>query len=201
MKHKVGDKVRIKSIDWYNANKSDKDCFIVDGVGFTTGMSEYCGKEATITEINECEEAFRINIDKGKFWYNEGMIEETPDSTSDTFRNIADTIRKIAEIIRKDNIGFSVKEENGEIIIKPIKVEKQLNDYPLDMPVMVSDDLKYWRLAYYYSRKSVYSSGKSSKDAPDSYMNYKYTIPFSQFDPKNIEESIKHNIVTKDLEQ
>ena len=143
----------------------------------------------------------RINIDKGRFWYNEGMIEETPDSTSDTFQNIADTIRKIAEIIRKDNIGFSVKEENGEIIIKPIKVEKQLNDYPLDMPVMVSDDLKYWQLAYYYSRKSVYSSGKSSKDAPDSYSNYKYTIPFSQFDPKNIEESLKHNIVPKKLKQ
>lgn len=201
MKHKVGDKVRIKSIDWYNQNKGYKEYFSVDGVSFTTGMSEYCGKEATITEINECEEAFRINIDKGRFWYNEGMIEETPDSTSDTFQNIADTIRKIAEIIRKDNIGFSVKEENGEIIIKPIKVEKQLNDYPLDMPVMVSDDLKYWQLAYYYSRKSVYSSGKSSKDAPDSYSNYKYTIPFSQFDPKNIEESLKHNIVPKKLKQ
>lgn len=201
MKHKVGDKVRIKSIDWYNQNKAYKGYFNVDGVYFAPGMSEYCGKEATITEIDECEEAFKINIDKGKYWYNEGMIEETPDSTSDTFQNIADTIRKIAEIIRKDNIGFSVKEYNGEIIIKPIKVEKQLNDYPLDMPVMVSDDLKCWKLAYYYSRKSVYSSGKSSKDAPDSYRNYKYTIPFSQFDPKNIEESLKHNIVTKDLEQ
>lgn len=201
MKHKVGDKVRIKSIDWYKQNKAYKGYFSVDGVCFAPGMSEYCGKEATITEINECEEAFRIDIDKSKYWFNEGMIEETPDFTSDTFQNIADTIRKIAAIIRKDNIGFSVKEENGEIIIKPIKVEKQLNDYPLDMPVMVSDDLKCWKLAYYYSRKSVYLYGKSSKDAPDTYANYKYIIPFSKFDPKNIEESLKHNIVTKDLKQ
>ena len=204
MKHKVGDKVRIKSIDWYNENKDLYGGFLVNGTPFVPLMSEYCGKEATITAIVIRDKVeFKINIDKGKFLYDEGMFEDIPenDSTSDTFQNIADTIRKIAEIIRKDNIGFSVKEENGEIIIKPIKVEKQLNDYPLDMPVMVSDDLKYWQLAYYYSRKSVYSSGKSSKDAPDSYSNYKYTIPFSQFDPKNIEESLKHNIVPKKLKQ
>lgn len=194
MKYKVGDKVRIKSIDWYNENKDEFGSISVKGVIFNKGMSEHCGKEATITEVLSRYNVYILSVDKNHFWYNEGMFEETPDSTSDTFQNIADTIRN-------DNIGFSVKEENGEIIIKPIKVEKQLNDYPLDMPVMVSDDLKYWRLAYYYSRKSVYSSGKSSKDAPDSYMNYKYTIPFSQFDPKNIEESLKHNIVTKDLEQ
>lgn len=199
MKHKVGDKVRIKSIDWYNENKNSCGNFKVNYLPFLKDMAEYCGKEVIITKIDEKSGTFRVNLDK--HWFNEEMIEEIPDTNSDIFQEIADTIRKIAEIIRKDNIGFSVKEENGEIIIKAIKVEKQLNDYPLDMPVMVSDDLKYWQLAYYYSRKSVYSSGKSSKDAPDSYRNYKYTIPFSQFDPKNIEESLKHNIVTKDLEQ
>lgn len=201
MKHKVGDKVRIKSIDWYNENKDKNGIIRLFELNFVPEMSKYCGREAIITACGSYG-TYKIDIDKIN-WFNDEMFEETPenDFTSDIFQNIADTIRKIAEIIRKDNIGFSVKEENGEIIIKPIKVEKQLNDYPLDMPVMVSDDLKYWRLAYYYSRKSVYSSGKSSKDAPDSYMNYKYTIPFSQFDPKNIEESLKHNIVTKDLEQ
>lgn len=201
MKHKVGDKVRIKSIDWYNENKDKNGIIQLFELNFVPEMSKYCGREAIITACGSYG-TYKIDIDKIN-WFNDEMFEETPenDFTSDTFQNIADTIRKIAEIIRKDNIGFSVKEENGEIIIKPIKVEKQLNDYPLDMPVMVSDDLKYWQLAYYYSRKSVYSSGKSSKDAPDSYRNYKYTIPFSQFDPKNIEESLKHNIVTKDLEQ
>lgn len=141
MKHKVGDKVRIKSIDWYNQNKkSCGDDFQVNGLSFLKGMTQYCGKEGIITEIDGKDGTFRVNLDV-EYWFNEGMIEEIPDtnSTSDTFQNIADTIRKIAEIIRKDNIGFSVKEENGEIIIKPIKVEKQLNDYPLDMPVMVSD--------------------------------------------------------------
>ncbi len=194
MKHKVGDKVRIKSIDWYNENKDDETYFSVDGIYFIPGMSEYCGKEATITEIDECEEAFRINIDKGKYWYNEGMIEETPDSTSDTFQNIADTIRKIAEIIRKDNIGLSVKEQDGGILILPCKEEE--GDLPIYAPVMVSDDLINWLFRRYAGNKKAFSCEGAS------FMySWKYIVPFSQFDPHSLDETLKHNIVTKDLEQ
>ena len=51
MKHKVGDKVRIKSIDWYNQNK-DKDGFLIlenSMVIFLPYMVRYLGKFATIT--------------------------------------------------------------------------------------------------------------------------------------------------------
>ena len=198
MKHKVGDKVRIKSIDWYNENKDDETYFSVDGIYFIPGMSEYCGKEATITEIDECEEAFRINIDKGKYWYNEGMIEETPDSTSDTFRNIADTIRKIAEIIRNDNIGLSVKEQDGGILILPCKEEE--GDLPIDTPVMVSSDSISWYLRCYSGKYRAFANGYKSNDNTHT-ISWKYIIPFPQFDPNNIEESLKHNIVPKDLKQ
>lgn len=198
MKHKVGDKVRIKSIDWYNQNKSDKGYLIVDGVGFSPEMSEYCGKEATITGIYECEEAFRINIDKGKFWYNEGMFEETPDSTSDTFQNIAETIRKIAEIIRKDNIGLSVKEQDGGILILPCKEEE--GDLPIDTPVMASFDSIDWHLRYYSGKYKAFANGHKSNDNIHT-ISWVYIIPFSQFDINNIEESLKHNIVPKKLKQ
>lgn len=200
MKHKVGDKVRIKSIDWYNQNKSDKGYLIVDGVGFTPGMSEYCGKEATITnKIGETEEAFRINIDEGQYWYNEGMIEETPDSTSDTFRNIADTIRKIAEIIRKDNIGLSVKEQDEGILILPCNKEEE-GDLPIDTPVMISLDSIDWSLRYYSGKYRTFINGyKSNEDVKTT--SWKYIIPFSQFDPNNIEESLKHDIVPQKLKQ
>lgn len=199
MKHKVGDKVRIKSIDWYNENKDDETYFSVDGIYFIPGMSKYCGKEATITEIDECEEAFRINIDKGKFWYNEGMIEETPDSTSDTFRNIADTIRKIAEIIRKDNIGLSVKEQDGGILILPCNKEEE-GDLPIDTPVMASSDSIDWHLRYYSGKYKAFANGYKSNDNINS-ISWVYIIPFSQFDINNIEESLKHNIVPKKLKQ
>lgn len=193
MKHKVGDKVRIKSIEWYNQNKGDKEYFSVNGEGFTSEMSKYCGKVATIIAIGKHEEAFRINIDKGKFWYNEGMIEETPDSTSDTFRNIADTIRKIAEIIRKNNIGLSVKEQDGGILILPCKNEE--GDLPIYAPVMVSDDLINWLFRRYAGNKKAFSCEGASS------MYWKYIVPFSQFDPHSLDETLKHNIVSKDFAQ
>lgn len=197
MKHKVGDKVRIKSIDWYNQNKDLYGGFLVNGTPFVSLMSEYCGKEATITAIVIRDKVeFKINIDKGKFLYDEGMFEDIPenDSTSDTFQNIADTIRKIAEIIRKDNIGLSVKEQDGGILILPCKEEE--GDLPIYAPVMVCDDLSNWLFRRYAGNKKAFSC-----EGALSMYSWKYIIPFSQFDPNNIEESLKHDIVPKKLKQ
>lgn len=47
---KVGDTVRIKSIDWYNQNKNAEGAVNVFCT-FTRCMSEYCGKEYEITNI------------------------------------------------------------------------------------------------------------------------------------------------------
>ena len=56
MKYNVGDKVRIKSIDWYNENKDPKHGFVNfgDGICFYSHMSKYCGKTMTISEIVDC---------------------------------------------------------------------------------------------------------------------------------------------------
>jgi hypothetical protein len=45
--YKIGDKVRIKSSDWYNKNKDDPK-FISIGSGFLKEMSKWCGKIVTI---------------------------------------------------------------------------------------------------------------------------------------------------------
>lgn len=47
---KIGDTVRIKSIDWYNQNK-DENGYVNLFCTFTKSMSEYCGKEYTILKI------------------------------------------------------------------------------------------------------------------------------------------------------
>lgn len=59
MKYKVGDKVRIKSLDWYKINAD------VNGhVGlFVNSMSNYCGKTAVITDIINAR--YILDIDKG----------------------------------------------------------------------------------------------------------------------------------------
>lgn len=83
MKYKVGDKVRVKSLEWFNANK------IVDSNGhwlvkvnenggnreaFVEDMTGYCGKEATI--INVVYDSYWIDIDGPTGWiWTDSMFE------------------------------------------------------------------------------------------------------------------------------
>ena len=56
MKYKVGDKVRVKSLDWYNENKNPDYGFVYlgNGICFYSHMSTYCGKTMTISEVVGC---------------------------------------------------------------------------------------------------------------------------------------------------
>ena len=50
MKYKIGDKVRIKSIDWYNQNEIN-GIVVINGDAFNKEMSNYCGQIMTISNI------------------------------------------------------------------------------------------------------------------------------------------------------
>lgn len=56
--------LRVKSIDWYNANKDEYgDVWFNDGkYVFTPQMSAFCGKEITIIGV-------RFNFDSEEVWY------------------------------------------------------------------------------------------------------------------------------------
>ena len=45
MKYKVGDKVKIKSLEWYNRKALDYG-FTINDILFYHEMSEYCGRYA-----------------------------------------------------------------------------------------------------------------------------------------------------------
>ena len=67
MKHEVGDKVRIKTANnWYSGGNR----YIL-----TRKMSECCGKEAIITEINE--EYYHIDIDDKFCKWTDEMFEDS----------------------------------------------------------------------------------------------------------------------------
>ena len=51
MKYKPGDKVKIKSLDWYNANKDETGRVMCDYIGFCKEMTKYCGEVLTIMTI------------------------------------------------------------------------------------------------------------------------------------------------------
>ena len=53
MKYQIGDRVRIKSLDWYNENKNKIGFICFDHANFIPEMSRYCGEILTINQIVE----------------------------------------------------------------------------------------------------------------------------------------------------
>lgn len=51
MGYKVGDKVRIKDIDWYNENKDEDGLVEFEFHIFVPGMSKFCGKVLTVADV------------------------------------------------------------------------------------------------------------------------------------------------------
>jgi hypothetical protein len=81
MKYKIGDKVRIKSIDWFNENKVKGTNYLAgeNGRHFTRAMSDWCGKEATImliTEDIEYGDYYKLDIDNGFYCWDDWMLED-----------------------------------------------------------------------------------------------------------------------------
>ena len=69
MEYKVGDKVCIKSEEWYITNKDNLGRVKTKSNNFNNNMSEYCGMVATITNIGIGfkEIDYLIDIDNG-YW-------------------------------------------------------------------------------------------------------------------------------------
>ena len=75
MKYKVGDKVRIKSLDWYNQNKDEFDQVKCGGYIFPYPMTKHCGKTVTITCVNTKDCYYVISEDDGYRSWTDEMIE------------------------------------------------------------------------------------------------------------------------------
>ena len=83
MKYKKGDKVRVKSLDWYKANKNPEDAIIFgDFQIFDESMSAFCGKVVTIGHCNSKHNYYDIEEDgKVNYWTDEmfeGLAIEEP---------------------------------------------------------------------------------------------------------------------------
>jgi hypothetical protein len=88
MRYKPSDKVRIKSLDWYNENKDEDGIVELSTHIFTPGMSQFCGKVVTIEDVFE-------DIDDNVVYYIEeidydwtdemieGLVEEETKNNND----------------------------------------------------------------------------------------------------------------------
>ena len=65
MKYQVGDRVKIKSFDWFRNGAC---------IGFSTLMSKYCGEVLTIQSKNNTN-TYCMKEDGGQFYWSDDMIE------------------------------------------------------------------------------------------------------------------------------
>lgn len=83
MRYKKGDRVRVRSLEWYNANKNSEGAIIShDWHIFDESMSEFCGKVVTIVYYNSRGDCYEIEEDgKVNYWsvdMFEGLAIEKP---------------------------------------------------------------------------------------------------------------------------
>ena len=136
MKYKVGDKVRINSLDWYNANKDETDDIeCSNNIWFYRGMSKFCGKVMTISHVRV--DHYTMVEDLVGYWTDEmieGLVEEDVIDI-DEFQDDDEIIDIIDEYVHrlKDNEcqivlpeGYQFTDENGNVInAKKIVLEKK----------------------------------------------------------------------------
>lgn len=130
MKYKVGDKVRIKSLDWYNQNKNYETGNVYLSMSFVANMSQYCGQVATIIQASGRNE-YKITLDNGYYIWSdemfEGLVEE------ETKSNIIEEATAQCDIINDTYIcpeGYVFKDENGNVINTTKIVLEKKNRYP-----------------------------------------------------------------------
>ena len=130
MKYKVGQKVRIRSLDWDNQNKSYETGNVYLSMSFVANMSQYCGQVATIIQASGRNE-YKITLDNGYYIWSdemfEGLVEE------ETKSNIIEEATAQCDIINDTYIcpeGYVFKDENGNVINTTKIVLEKKNRYP-----------------------------------------------------------------------
>lgn len=84
MKYKTGDKVRIKSLDWYNRNKTENGIIRNnDDPWFVPPMAKYLGCEAIVHR--KCEDSYQLIIN-GEFLYCYFCDYMLEDSTEESIK-------------------------------------------------------------------------------------------------------------------
>ena len=73
MKYKVGDKVKIKSLDWYNSNKDALGNIDCGKYSFIDEMVMYCGKTLTVECVHL--DSYDFIEDLYRFVWTDDMIE------------------------------------------------------------------------------------------------------------------------------
>lgn len=114
MKYSVGQKVKIRSLEWYQDNVNRYGIIECGKYEFFEPMNEYCGKVVTIKRIDD--DNYRIDTDKGTFCWTDEMIEGLAEDENNPLAEIVvDTVKESND---RDQIvidsRFDVEVDEGE---------------------------------------------------------------------------------------
>lgn len=113
-KFKVGDVVKVKSLDWYNKHKGENGLVIVEcNHPFTEEMKEFCGKYFCINDISENGIYFKGISD---FVFYDWMIEDQVYELKEVNLSKEEVDIKDPKFFTKDFIPFSFWKESKVIL-------------------------------------------------------------------------------------
>lgn len=131
MKYKVGDRVKIKSLDWYNENNDGSGIlsYKISGIPFTSEMAKYCGGIVTINRAyaernSSLGDRYYIKEDDGNWVWHANMIEG------------------LAEDDNPFDDNIPLPDSFVERIVHKIADSELFNAEPLDIPTMTTDFVK-----------------------------------------------------------
>ena len=101
MKYKPGDKVKIKSLDWYNENKDENGRVMCDYIGFCKEMTKYCGAILTIMTISNqdigSKQKYFMHETDHPWGFTDEMIEGLADEPQEKMVSLDDVCRFLDE--------------------------------------------------------------------------------------------------------
>ena len=128
MKYRVGDKVKIKSLDWYNKNKDENREIKFENGVFTTLKSRFLGQIVTIEEITP-EKQYILMEDRYKTLWTDEMIEGLVEEEI-AKESLKSRVCECKNFFICPN-GYQFKDENGNVInATKIVLEKKKPKYP-----------------------------------------------------------------------
>ena len=148
MKYKVGDRVKIQSLERYNKYKNrygDINYGCETKILFTSEMSSFCGQVVTITRVRYigCVRFYHLAEDKGDHLWVDGMFEGLVGEEVDLIpkfgeysdREPLDVPTMTTDFVKEHGLpcpnGYIFKDENGNIInATKIVLEKKKKEYP-----------------------------------------------------------------------
>ena len=141
MKYKVGDKVRIKSLDWYNKNKDEDGDVPCGDYDFVEGMKKFCSEVFTISE--DVGDGYLMLEDTNGFVFTSEMIECKVKEEVDLIPKFGeysdneplDVPTMTTDFVKEHGLpcpeGYQFVDENGNVInTTKIVLEKKKKEYP-----------------------------------------------------------------------